>query len=203
MAGASPNFSDIHIIRTLIALKKQIGRKKLLQEIGIGEGSMRTILKKLKNKGFITSTKKGHALTNSGEEYLNKYLEKFTIPFKIHSSDIVPYKKTGIIIRNAHDNITNGIAERDIAVRTGALGALVLEYKDESGRLKFPGDSQLLESFPEFKSEIETIAMNAKFMPKDVFVVSFGEDYTICENAVISIAISLIRQPIDTNKLLL
>lgn len=192
MAGASPNFSDIHIIRTLIALKERTGRKNLLQEISIGEGSMRTVLKKLKARGFIESTKKGHKLTDSGEEYLNKYLEKFTIPFKINSGDIITGKKAGIVVRNACDKITNGIAQRDIAVRAGALGALLLKYCDKSGKLKFPDEVQLLEDFPEFKSEIEAIAMNAEFNPGDVLIVAFSENYAVCENAVIAIAFSLI-----------
>jgi len=188
MAGASPSFSEVHIIRTLIRLQNRIGRKKLLREIGIGEGSIRTILKKLKTEGLIDSTKKGHKLNDSGFEYLNKYLKKFKIPFKIISDDIIEGKKIGIVVYKSSDKITTGVRERDIAVRTGASGALVLKYDDKLNKLKFPSNIQSIEDFLEFKNEIES--MNFKFNAGDVLIVAFSNNYNVSENAAFAIALS-------------
>lgn len=190
MVGASPNFSEIHIIRTLMALRDRTGRKKLLKEIGIGEGSMRTILKKLKTRGLIDSTKKGHKLNDAGFEQLNEYLKKFTTPFKIRAEDIVAGKKAGIVVRGASGKITTGLAERDIAVRAGASGALVLKCGSES-KLKFPDGVQSVNDYPEFISEL--INLNIDFNPEDALVVAFSDRYIVSENACIAIALDLIE----------
>lgn len=190
MAGASPNFSDIHIIRTLIALQTRIGRKKLLKEIGIGEGSMRTILKKLKTKSLIDSTKKGHKLNDVGLEHLNEYLKKFTIPFKIHADDIVAGKKTGIVVRGASGKITTGLLERDTAVRAGASGALILKCCS-GAKLKFPDEIRSIDDYPGFTSEL--VNLNVDFNPGDVLIVAFSDCYIVSENACIAIALNLIE----------
>jgi len=147
MAGAKPSFSEVHVIRTIIALQARTGRKKLLRKIGIGEGSMRTILKKLKNNGLIDSAKKGHALNDSGNGYLNEYMKKFSAPFKIHADDIVGGRKTGIVVHAASGKITTGLSERDMAVRTGASGAIVLKYDNKAKKLTFPDEVRQVEDF--------------------------------------------------------
>lgn len=191
MAGAHPSFSEVHLIRTIIALQTRTGRKKLLRKIGIGEGSMRTILNKLKKRGFIDSTKKGHKLTVSGLECLDKYLKKFTAPFKIYAEDIVEGRKAGIIARNVSGKITTGVRERDTAVRMGALGALVLKYDAALNKLKFPDDVPSVDDFPGFKSEIENLDID--FNPGDVLVVAFSDDCSVSENAALEIALALVN----------
>ncbi len=191
MAGASPSFSEVHVVRTVIALKSRVGRKKLLREIGIGEGSMRTILKKLKAGGFIDSGKTGHLLNGSGVEYLNGYMKKFTAPFKIYANDIVGGRKTGVVVRGVSGKITTGVKERDIAVRTGASGAIVLKYDGNLKKLTFPDEVQSTGDFPEFENEIKSL--NIDFNSGDVLVVAFSDDYIVSENAVLEIALSLAR----------
>jgi len=190
MAGAKPSFSEVHVIRTIIALQARTGRKKLLRKIGIGEGSMRTILKKLKNNGLIDSAKKGHALNDSGNGYLNEYMKKFSAPFKIHADDIVGGRKTGIVVHAASGKITTGLSERDMAVRTGASGAIVLKYDNKAKKLTFPDEVRQVEDFPGFKNEIESL--NIYFNSGDVLVVAFSDDYIVSENAALEIALRLV-----------
>lgn len=190
----SPNFSEIHIIRTLLYLREKTGRKELAKRMNIGQGSVRTIFKILKKENLIDSDKKGHILNENGIKKLNEYLKKWTFPFKIYSNDIGKGKKIGIIIHNIADKISYcGMKERDIAVRNGSDGALVLIYDEREKvffkRLKFPNDIYSIEDFPEFIEKIK----NINFKDKDVLVVTFSDDYNISENAAIAVALRLTK----------
>ena len=54
--GPLPRFAEVHVRMALelIAKHERIGRKQLAGELGVGEGSMRTILNQLKKRGLIT-----------------------------------------------------------------------------------------------------------------------------------------------------
>lgn len=194
MAGAPQNFSEIHIIRALINLKERTGRKDLANKIGIGEGSIRTILKILKKKNLIDSNKKGHILNENGINFLNKYLEKFSLPFKVYSTDIGNESKVGIIVHNCADKISyGGIKERDIAIRNNADRALILIYNEKGNvpfqKLKFPNDVYLIDEFSEFVEEMKKV----KFVKGDVLIVTFANNYIDAENSAIAVALYLKR----------
>ena len=59
MVGNIPNFTKIDLLRCFVRLNKNIGRKELSKELGLGEGTVRTILNILKSKKLLDSTKKG------------------------------------------------------------------------------------------------------------------------------------------------
>jgi DNA-binding PadR family transcriptional regulator len=188
MVGASPSFSEVHVLRVLFLLKdkKYLGRKKLVRSLGIGEGSIRTILKKLKNKGFISSTKQGHSLTKKGAKRLSYLLKKFSKPKKINSK-IVEGKKTAIVVHNATKKIGKGLEERDIAVKAGANGALLLKYHN---KIHSTVSEFKLSDFPDLLSEIKKFNLQNG----DVIVISFGDTVASAENGALAIALNLIRK---------
>ena len=75
--GPLPRFAEVHVRMALDLIAKHglVGRKQLMNELGVGEGSMRTILNQLKKQGLITSSRGGHALTAKGRSALGKPLE--------------------------------------------------------------------------------------------------------------------------------
>ena len=74
MGGPLPKFNDYHLWKALEILdnKEAIGRKKLAEALGIGEGSARTVISLLQEQGLITIGKSGILLTGKGMEFRKK-----------------------------------------------------------------------------------------------------------------------------------
>ena len=63
--------SDYSIVDVLYALyllyEKPMGRFSLMNELGLNEASIKTLLKRMKSYGLVEKTTKGHALTGIGK----------------------------------------------------------------------------------------------------------------------------------------
>jgi DNA-binding MarR family transcriptional regulator len=167
-AGPLPRFTDAQIRRALelIAERKGIGRKQLARELGIGEGSVRTILNRLKERSFITSNRSGQLITAKGKRELGKTLEYV----QIDAGDLtVSDVDVATIVRKAAARVSRGIEQRDEAIKAGAAGATVLVLK--KGKLQFP------DRFLTVKKELSDVLMKA-FKPRegDVIVIGTARD---------------------------
>ncbi len=189
MVGARPSFEDRHVLKTFVKLKsKRCGRKKLVRELGLGEGSVRTILKKLKNKGFIASVKQGHTLTPLGEEFIKDFLERFTEPVRLESFDLAcGSPKYVTSVHDAAANIKKGLDERDTAVKAGADGAVVMIYK--GGELKFPIHDSSMDELSETKRKVSTLDLSEG----DVVVISFGKTELSAQDGLYAVVTDLIE----------
>lgn len=182
MVGADPSFSDVHLLRAIIAIgRKPVGRKKLVRILGVGEGSVRTILKKLGEEELIVSSKQGHRLSPKGEGFLKKRLSKFTVPKETEIEWLNGFKSF-IVVHGASGKIGTGMVERDTALIAGADGAVILTYG--KGKLSFPADI----SIRDYKDVSSTID-NLK--EKDVVVISFGKTQIMAENGALAVALEL------------
>ncbi|MEA3255511.1 MAG: DUF4443 domain-containing protein [Candidatus Altiarchaeota archaeon] len=188
MVGASPSFSDEHVVRTLLALERgKVGRKRLVRLLGLGEGSVRTILKKLGDQSLIRSSRQGHELTPEGKLRVGDYLEGFTSPQEFHPGDLSEGFKSLLIVHNASDKIKTGMKQRDIALASGADGALILVFRDNN--LEFPAPGVRLSEFPETGQELGRM----KLGEGDVVVISFGKTQVKAEDGAVAIALELTK----------
>lgn len=186
MVGAAPSFSDFHVVRALLILwQGRIGRKKLVRALGIGEGSVRTILKKLRMDSLIKSDALGQELTARGKRIADKYLSKFTLPQEFHSSEFQGRFKALIIVHDSSQKIGTGIEQRDIAIFAGAKGAIILLY--EKGRIRFPTRDVRVSDFPKTLKKLKRLELRNR----DVVVIPFADDYSDAENAAIAIALNI------------
>jgi len=162
--GPLPRFADLHVKMTLdlIGKRKRIGRKELAEELGVGEGSMRTILNQLKNRGLITSSHGGHSLTSKGERALGKPFEFV----QVNVGDLTVGKvNIATVVRGTAAKVMRGIEQRDEAIKVGADGATVLIFK--RGRLRFP------DGFFEVKKEASDALLRV-LRPRDGDIVVIG-----------------------------
>ncbi|MFW9972054.1 MAG: DUF4443 domain-containing protein, partial [Candidatus Odinarchaeota archaeon] len=125
---------------------------RLQKELSIGSGTAKSLIKKLnEDLNFIKvltdeNLIKGHILTNVGINFVKKIKQKFPLIEAGDSSvmkDIL-VKSEGkssyfCFIRNAIDKVTNGIEQRDAAIKIGGLGATCLLYDGKD--LIFPSSS--------------------------------------------------------------
>lgn len=167
-AGPLPRFAESQVRRALeiIAERKGLGRKQLAKELGVGEGSVRTILDRLKKRGLITSSRGGHSITTKGRHELGKALEYV----QIDAGDLtVSDVDVATIVRNAAARVGRGIEQRDEAIKAGADGATVLIFK--SGKLQFP------DGFMEVRQEVGgKLARVFKPYEGDVIIIGSARD---------------------------
>lgn len=132
--GPLPRFADIHIQMALDQIAKYgwVGRKQIAESLGVGEGSVRTILNQLKERGLITSSRGGHALTEKGKLLLSEPSEFV----RVDVGDLTVGKvNVATVVRGAAQKVKLGIEQRDEAIKAGADGATVLIFK--GGKLRF------------------------------------------------------------------
>lgn len=144
MGGPVPKFNDYHIWKALECLDSEnpVGRKKLSQPLGIGEGSTRTILSQLQEQGMITIGKSGILLTERGVNFKKTYHMDVA---DVSISDLtIGDKDCAVRVPRRAKDVKFGCEERDAAIKSGATGATTLIYTD--GGLVFPGSDYPVET---------------------------------------------------------
>jgi predicted transcriptional regulator len=127
--GGAPLFQPFHILKALwhIQQLEPLGRKELSEQLGIGEGSARTLISYLEEKGWAKTARQGISLSDGG----HALLEKIGIMAKeVHAGKItVGEVDFAIRLRNCASRVSNGIDQRDEAIKVGASGATTLLFR--------------------------------------------------------------------------
>ena len=206
-----PSFERVHVILALFifgANKEGIGRYRLQKELSIGSGTARSLIKKLKESvNFITilSDEKGHILEKKGLEYLDKIKEKIQL-IEIGDSKIIkeiivrPEKNFSYfcLVKNAANKISNGIEQRDAAIKIGGIGATCLLYNGDylifpSQNLDFNEENQMKvdnNTFDYIHNLIKT--KKAKLEENDVIIIGLGEKPESARLAALNAALTIV-----------
>lgn len=64
------SFDSIHVLKVLQLMEKKghVSRNLLCQELSLGEGSVKTLIKHLKMQGLIEASKSGTTMTEKGRK---------------------------------------------------------------------------------------------------------------------------------------
>ena len=180
MVGNIPNYTKYDILRFFLRLSVNIGRQELSRELGLGEGTVRTILNILKSKTLLDSTKKGHFLSREGILKLDKLFDNIKMPKIIETNLVYPeHKKIAVLLKKS-----NGLKEiyrlRDVAVKNRAEGALILKFENGlyAPESDFKGDFSELNGYFEFENG-------------DLLIIAFSGDLKNAETGALAVAVEL------------
>jgi len=177
------SFNSAHVFKTLQLIKKNeiISRNLLSKELGLGEGSIKTLIKHLKKENMIITTNKGTKMSDKGKSILSK------LSLYIGSETSIPQCSISIgkfnhavLLKQMKVEIKSGIEQRDIAIKNGAKGATTLTYENE----KFLTVNTNYDSLQD-EPDIKKLLVN-KLNPLDNDVIIIGSDdlrYIIAELA--------------------
>jgi predicted transcriptional regulator len=161
--GRSPDFTKAHLLYALILLRNQrIGRKQLAEELRLGEGTIRTILRRLQDEGLIEISRPGVTLSSLGEAYL-KEIESVIKWKPLPSTEItVDEVNWVVLVRRVSEKVRFGVEQRDQALIHGATGATTLVFHD--GVWVIPGideevEDHILEGLADFKPMENDVAI--------------------------------------------
>ncbi|MHA1985182.1 MAG: DUF4443 domain-containing protein [Promethearchaeota archaeon] len=208
-----PSFEKIHVILALFIFDENpegIGRYRLQKELMIGEGTAKSLIKKLnEKKKFVTvvveTKRKGHVLTELGLNFLGRIRAIIPIIQKGDSSIIKDIIIDGeevsayfCLVKNVSNKITDGIAQRDAAIRVNGSGATCLVYDGEN--LVFPSksysgndniNSEINEAVYKY-FEVSLSEKKVKLEKNDVIAIGSGESPQKARIATLNAALTLI-----------
>lgn len=180
------------LLLLLIKSEGPIGRYRLDDMLNLPEGVVRgLILNLLKGKNISTS-KLGCQLTAKGEAFLQKSLAKYGIA-EIQEFEAEPLqiaeKTIAIQVKNKAQLVLSAMEQRDIAVRAGARGAILLTC--QNGVLRIPtAYSNLAAEHPELAEQI-THSFNLD--NGDLVIISGAENKWRALEGSLAIALALAK----------
>ena len=171
----APVFKPHHAAVALILIGREqpLGRYDLCEKMSIGEGSVRTLLKRLSEADYIeASGKQGQTLTQRGTELFNRVSKDVPIGLSLKVRPLVMYGYAyANLVKSAALKITDGIRQRDEAIIQGgydSAGATTLIQKE--GNLVMPPDEfHVLLSY-----EQETLLIIDSLRPEDGDAIVIG-----------------------------
>jgi len=190
--GPAPSFNEAHVVKALEIIGKcgVVGRITLSKEVGLGEGTIRTLLKHLKNEAVTQSSRSGISFSEEGKKLFSDLRSKLSEGVEVPSSPLtVGSFNIAVLVRDSAQAVGSGMEQRDTAIKSGASGATTLVFS--GNKLSMPACvNDISESTSSLHDEIVT-----KLNPNenDVIIVGSGENRKLAEIGAKMAAIKLLK----------
>ena len=184
--GPMFRFTDANVYWALYLLSdgKRMGRKKLADAVGVGEGSMRRILDTLREWEMINIKQTGITITRSGLGFLGE------LPIKIVGVDmgdaVVGEFSQAVLVYGVANKIENGMQQRDAGIKVGAEGCTTVVMRN--GILMIPPDWNVDKERPTLARKIRTVT---EMTDKDVLIVGSSSNCHAAVAAALTAAFEL------------
>jgi predicted transcriptional regulator len=155
--GPTTMFTAAHVFFALeLMSEKAIGRNKLAKKLEVGEGTVRTIINRLRKAGLIVTSKEGCRLTSQGFVIWKKFEELFPKRVEIGETELTNAENNyAILVKDMGNKVKSGIEQRDAAIVAGANRAVIMVSR--GGHLIIESVSNSLErQFPSIMDQILT-----------------------------------------------
>ncbi len=189
--GPALTFTLLHLIKALeLMAEGPIGRGKLAKNLGIGEGTVRTIIKRLKDSNIIEISREGCHLTSFGRKLWEKFKKK--IPKKVflekNEFSLAQYS-VAVLVKGCGSKVRTGMKQRDAAIMVGADGATTLVVKGK--KLIIPGVSDnIAKDYPvAYKQIVELLNLEQN----DVVIVGTAKTREKAEYGALAAALTLLE----------
>jgi hypothetical protein len=143
LQGPSPSFDRAHMLLAFLTIGDSgtIGRQALASSSGLGDGSVRTVLKKLKEGGYAQVNASGSSLTQRGKSAYSLLRVKLSPIISLEGSKLtVGSRQAAVAIRGGARGLGSGIQQRDSAIMVGATGATTYAIRD--AKFTIPGGAK-------------------------------------------------------------
>lgn len=187
--GRSPSYTEIHVLKALELMKAggSIGRQPLARELRLGEGTVRTLISRLKEQGLLTTTRGGMTLTAVGSRLMED-MKAYYMVFELSETQMtLGTNNYAVLVKGAGSFVGKGIEQRDAAIIAGARGATTLIA--ENGEIRMPGFVEQIDS-----TVIELIRASVHPEEGDVIIIGSDDDKFNAEMGAKSAALKLMSQ---------
>ena len=177
--GPAPRFSPEDPARALLLAEKRVGRSRLARQLGVGEGTARTVLSSLSRKGLVDSAPMGVKLTGKGQEFVSGMRRRMPKVCEARPSRLTFGEHGSAAQLRGVRLPASALSLRDEMVRSGASGATILRF--ESGRLIIPPFHA--PTHREYASELALLSRQFSFAEGDAVLLVFGRERVARERA--------------------
>lgn len=167
------SFDVVHIFKALQLIENEghISRALLTKELGLGEGTIKTLVKHLKMQNLIETSKSGTRMTQKGKAICSALTSALPSETRLPKCSVALGKYNhAVLLKNLSFAVKSGIEQRDAAVKMGAIGATTLYFRDS--KFVMPMDSDEHDSL-EKESNIRKLLIE-KLKPEEDDVVIIG-----------------------------
>lgn len=127
------SFDMAHIFKALQIIEDRghASRTLLCQELNLGEGAVRTLIKHLKMKELIETSNAGTKMSEEGKRFFAEILSCLPKGCSLPKCSIALGKYNYVVLlKQLSFAIKSGIEQRDSAIKMGALGATTMLFKE-------------------------------------------------------------------------
>jgi predicted transcriptional regulator len=196
--GPRVAYGEVDVLKALLAIGRSdtnLGRARLGQLTGLGQGEVRTLISRLKSAGLITVDSKGCALTERGKKEFSNISKALPYSGEVEAKTLstAGYSWAIVVRGNSSKKIRGGIEQRDASIRVGAEGALTVVYT--SGRFRIPFAEDKSKADCEAAGVLEpwsTIREQGKPKNGDVVIVSWGSNAMLAEVGALAAALTIL-----------
>ena len=188
-AGRSPAYTETHVLKAMEFMEAggSIGRQQLARELRLGEGTVRTLISRLKGQGLIATTRGGMSLTEVGSLLLEEIKVQYRT-FELPETQMtLGTNNYAVLVKGAGSFVDKGIEQRDAAIIAGARGATTLVAED--GKIRMPGFVEQIDS-----TIIEMIRVSVHLEEGDVIIIGSDDEKFNAEMGAKSAALKLMTQ---------
>ena len=182
------SFELVHIFKVfqLLAKNEHISRALLCEELSLGEGSVRTLVKHMRMQGLISSTNHGTTLTEKGKKISTALIRTITAETAVPTCSFAIGKfNYAVLLKHASFAIKSGIEQRDAAIKVDAIGATTLIYNNQKFMMPtstLNRDHLNKDYDSQFEPEIVELLIE-KLQPENKDVIIIGSDNSELTNA--------------------
>ena len=127
------SFDVMHVFKTLqlIEEKGHVSRDILRNELTLGEGTIRTLLRHLKMENLVESSNAGTKLTEKGHLFFSDIKASIPSEMKLPKCSVALGKfNYAVILKQMSSAVKTGIEQRDAAIKMDASGATTLIFRN-------------------------------------------------------------------------
>jgi hypothetical protein len=133
------SFDIAHVFKALqlIETRGHTSRDVLCNELNLGEGSIKTLVKHLMMENMIETSKAGTKMSEKGKKFFAELLSSIPAECRIPKCSIALGKYNyAILLKQLSLAIKLGIEQRDAAIKVGGIGATTLLFR--KGKFMMP-----------------------------------------------------------------
>jgi predicted transcriptional regulator len=190
--GPRASFTEAHVLKAILEIgeSKSLGRGKLGTILGLGQGEVKTLIRRLKERGLISIKSSGCTLTKDGVKQFRAIKRVLPWSGKVEASSLGMGKYSwSVVLRGRSARVKRGIEQRDEAIKVGAKGALTLVFLED--RFKIPDDGTDCEKANP-NGPWAFLREKANPKEKDVIIISGGDTPKLAEYGAISAALTIL-----------
>ncbi|MDO8125012.1 MAG: hypothetical protein Q6364_11605 [Candidatus Hermodarchaeota archaeon] len=193
--GPPTQFRSWHLLSAFYIFCKAehpVGRYQLGEELELGDGSIRSLVRFLRSRGLIEPRgRQGHQLSEQGSQYCRELNEVLLDLVEVPASSFTVDKENfACHLRNRAQYLTDGLVQRDAAKQAGATGATTFFQGTNLDVITMP----LEHEFP--KTELKTILPAFNLQLGDVIIIGSAHTRLTAQLGALAAALTLLQKKV-------